>query len=116
MSNLNGKVQRRYFLTPPLADIRVKIRENWEAMMDSFWKYIVLKDKSGKFTRMINEVRSQVLTDYSGVNVILHVEIVRAVSNLLDKGGDGRAFILKEGEEAIGEGVPHLKMREKEDR
>ena len=73
--------------------------------MDSFWKYIVLRDKSGKFTRMINEVRSQVLTEYCGcgVNVILHVEIVRAVSNLLDKGGDGRALILKEGEEAVGE-------------
>ena len=84
--------------------------------MESFQKYIVLKDKSMKFTRIINEVQSQVLTEYSGVTTLLHVKIVRAVCNLLDKGGDGRAFILKEGEDSVGEGVPFLLMKEKPDR
>ena len=32
-----------------------------------------------------HKVQSEVLTDYSGVNMILHVEIVQAVCNLLDK-------------------------------
>ena len=56
------------------------------------------------------------MTEYSGVTTLLHVEIVRAVCNLLDKGGDGRAFILKEGEDSVGEGVPFLLMKEKPDR
>ena len=33
-----------------------------------------------------------------------------------EKGGDGRAFILKEGEDSVGEGVPFLLMKEKPDR
>ena len=104
------------YVTNGVDNIRVKIASNWEAMMESFQKYIVLKDKSMKFTRIINEVQSQVLTEYSGVTTLLHVEIVRAVCNLLDKGGDGRAFILKEGEDSVGEGVPFLLMKEKPDR
>ena len=71
-----------------------------------------MKDKNNKLVPGLNLVRQKVLTEYSGVRTILQVEIVRAACKLLDKGGDGRAFILKDGEDPEGEGVPYLHMIE----
>ena len=100
------------YVTNGVSDLRIKIALNWEKIIKSFMDYIIIKDKNNKYIPNINEVRNQVLTEYSGVAVILQVEIVRAACNLLDKCGDGRTFILKEGEDPVGEGVPYLRMRE----
>ena len=100
------------YVTNGVSDLRPKIASNWSNMIQSFMDYIIIKDKNNKIIPGINVVRQKVLTEYSGVGTILQVEIVRAACSLLDKGGDGRSFILKEGEDPEGEGVPYLCMRE----
>ena len=100
------------YVTNGVRDLRTNIASNWDSMIQSFMDYITMKDKTNKLVPGINIVRQKVLTEYSGVKTILQVEIVRAACKLLDKGGDGRSFILKDGEDPEGEGVPYLHMRE----
>ena len=100
------------YVTNGVRDLRTNIASNWDSMIQSFMDYITMKDKTNKLVPGINIVRQKVLTEYSGVKTILQVEIVRAACKLLDKGGDGRSFILKDREDPEGEGVPYLHMRE----
>ena len=82
-------------------------------MISSFLEYITLKDeKSRKILPRLQEIQSRVLTDFDGVNTAVEVEIVREVTSLLDKQGEGRSLVLKEGEDPVPGGSPYLLMRE----
>ena len=76
-------------------------------MISSFLEYITLKDeKSRKILPRLQEIQSRVLTDFDGVNTAVEVEIIREVTSLLDKQGEGRSLVLKEGEDPVLGGSP----------
>ena len=105
--------QQFIWTTNGIGDLRSKIRKNWKKMISDFLEYITLKDgKSRKILPRLQEIQSRVLTDFDGVNTALEVEIVREVTTLLDKQGEGRSLVLKEGEDPVPGGSPYLLMRE----
>ena len=75
-------------------------------MIKEFVDYINLKDKKQKFSPLLKSTGDRILTEYNGVTTEFDVEVIRCMTSLLDKEGDGRAFFLKEGETSFNRVQP----------
>ena len=112
-SPLHLRQQFTYF--SGVSDVRVRIAKAWKLQIKNFESYIRKKDVKKERVKKIDELRNTVMTEYEGVQTILHIWICRLMAELIDKHGDGKTMFLFEHEEISTSG-PFIKVLELPDR